>query len=156
MLLKKWRVDGTRGIFAFVFQFAVKISRWKSTELWFAYCFTCRCGTWSVALRGEHELRVIENRVLREILGSKVKEVLRDWKRLDNEEIHDLYSLSVIWVSKWRRMRWAGLVARMWEQRSALSFLVFNLLEKDHLGDLGVSGRIVWKWGLKWIRRTWT
>ena len=43
---------------------------------------------------------MIENRVLREILGSKVKEVLRDWKRLDNEEIHDLYSLSVIWVSK--------------------------------------------------------
>jgi hypothetical protein len=49
-------------------------------------------GTWSVALRDGHKLKVIENRVLREILGSKGKEVLRDWKRLDNEEIRDLCS----------------------------------------------------------------
>jgi hypothetical protein len=57
-------------------------------------------GTWSVALRDEHELRVIQNRVLREILGSKGKEVLRDWKRLDNEELHDLYSPNVIRARK--------------------------------------------------------
>ena len=36
-----------------------------------------------------------------------------------------------------------GLVARMWEQRSALRILVFNLMERDHFGDLGVSGRII-------------
>jgi hypothetical protein len=76
-------------------------------------------------------------------LGSKGKEVLRDWKRLDNEVIHDVYSPNVIWVRKWRRMRWAGLVARMREQRSALRILVFNLMERDHLEDLGVSGRII-------------
>jgi hypothetical protein len=39
-------------------------------------------------------------------------------------------------------MRWAGLVARMWEQRNALRILVFNPMDRDHLGDLGVSGRI--------------
>jgi hypothetical protein len=49
------------------------------------------CGTWSVALRDEHELRVIEDRVLREVRGSKGKEVIGDWRRLDNEEVHDLY-----------------------------------------------------------------
>lgn len=43
---------------------------------------------------------MIESRMLREILGSKGKEVVRDWKRLDNEEIHDLYSPNVIWVRK--------------------------------------------------------
>jgi hypothetical protein len=40
-------------------------------------------------------------------------------------------------------MRWAGLVGHMWEQRSALRILVFNLMGRDHLGDLGVSGRII-------------
>jgi len=97
----------------------------------------------SVALRDERELRAIENMKLREILGSKGKEVLRDWKRLDDEEIHDLYSPNVIWVRKLRWMRWAGLVARMWEQRNALRILVINLMERDHFGDLGVSGGII-------------
>ena len=102
--------------------------------------------TWSVALSVEHELRVIENRALRKMLGSEGKEVLRDWKRLDSEESR---------VRKWRWMRWAGLVARMWEQRSALRILVFNLMERDHLGDLDVSGKLIWKWVLKSNMWTW-
>jgi hypothetical protein len=53
-------------------------------------------------------------------------------------------------------MRWAGLVACMWEQRNALRILFINLMERDHFGDLGVSGGIIWKWVLKWNRRTWT
>jgi hypothetical protein len=61
------------------------------------------CGTWSVALREEHRLRVFENRVLRKILGPKRDEVTREWRRRHNEEINDLYSLpNVIQVNKSR------------------------------------------------------
>jgi hypothetical protein len=37
-----------------------------------------------------------------------------DWRRLHNEELHDLYaSPNIMWVSESRRMIWAGRVARM-------------------------------------------
>jgi hypothetical protein len=40
----------------------------------------------------ENRLRVFENRVLRRIFGPKGDEVMRDWKKLHNEELHNLYS----------------------------------------------------------------
>ena len=43
-----------------------------------------------LTLREERRLRVFENRVLRKILGPKRDEVTREWKRLQNEELHDL------------------------------------------------------------------
>jgi hypothetical protein len=49
------------------------------------------CGTWSLALREEHRLRVFENRVLRRIFGPKRNEVTGEWRRLHNEELNDLY-----------------------------------------------------------------
>jgi hypothetical protein len=49
------------------------------------------CETWSLILREEHWLRVFENRVLRGIFGSKRDEVTGVWRRLHNEELHDLY-----------------------------------------------------------------
>jgi hypothetical protein len=87
-------------MFAFVFQFCCKKYQDENQQNCDLPVVLYAGGTWSDALRDEHELRVIENRVLREIRGSKVKQVLRDWKRLDNEEIHDLYSPNVIWVRK--------------------------------------------------------
>jgi hypothetical protein len=57
---------------------------------------------------------VFENRVLRIIFGSKRNEVIREWRKLHNEELHDLYSSPyIVRVIKWRRMRWAGSVARI-------------------------------------------
>jgi hypothetical protein len=57
---------------------------------------------------------VFESRVLRRIFGPKKVEVTGAWKRLHNEEFHNLYSSSnIIGVIKSRRMRWAELVARM-------------------------------------------
>jgi hypothetical protein len=55
---------------------------------------------------------VFENRVLRRIFGPKRDEVTGDWRKLHNEELHNLYSLpNIIRMIKSRRMRWAGHVA---------------------------------------------
>ena len=44
-----------------------------------------------------------------------------EWRRLHNEELNDLYcSLNIVWVIKLRRMRWAGHVARMCEERGSV------------------------------------
>jgi hypothetical protein len=50
------------------------------------------CETWSLTLGEEHRLTVFENRVLRRIFGSKRAEVTGDWRKLHNEECHNLYS----------------------------------------------------------------
>jgi hypothetical protein len=72
------------------------------------------CETWSLTVRGEHKLRVFENRVLRRIFGLKGDEVTGGWRELHNEELRDLYtSPSIIRMGKSRRIRWAGHVARM-------------------------------------------
>jgi len=57
------------------------------------------CENWSVARREEHRLRVFESRVLRRIFESKGEEVVGDWRRLHNEELHNLYVLAnFTWV----------------------------------------------------------
>jgi hypothetical protein len=48
--------------------------------------------TWSLILREECKLRVFENRVLRRLFGPKMDEVKGGWRKLHNEELHDLYS----------------------------------------------------------------
>jgi hypothetical protein len=84
-----------------------------------------RCETWSPTLRREHRLRVFENRVLRRIFGPKGDEVTGEWRKLHNEELRDLYSSpSIIRIIKWKRMRWAGHVARMGETRNVDRLLV--------------------------------
>jgi len=57
--------------------------------------------SWSVTFREERRLRVFENRVLRAIFGPMRDEVTEEWRRLHNEELHDLYASSnIIWVIK--------------------------------------------------------
>ena len=67
------------------------------------------CETWLLTLREERRLSVFENRVLRRVFRPK-----REWRKLHNEELSDMYSLpNIVRVVKSRRMRWAGHVARM-------------------------------------------
>jgi hypothetical protein len=62
-------------------------------------------------IKGEHRLRVFENRVLRRIFGPKRDEVTGGWIKL-HEKLHYLYSSpSIIRLIKSRRMRWAGYAA---------------------------------------------
>jgi hypothetical protein len=52
--------------------------------------------------------------VLRRIFGPKRDEVRREWRKLHNEELNDVYLLpSIFWVYKSKRMRWVGHVVRM-------------------------------------------
>jgi hypothetical protein len=99
------------------------------------------CETWSLTLREERRLRVLENMVLRRIFGPRRDEVTGEWRRLHNEELNDLYcSPNIVRVIKSRRMRWAGHVARMGEERGCIGSWWGNRMERDHWGDLGVDG----------------
>jgi hypothetical protein len=72
------------------------------------------CEIWSPTLTEEHRLRVFENRMLRRIFGPKRDEVTECWRKLHNEELHNLYSsTNIVRMIKLRRMRWAGHVARV-------------------------------------------
>jgi hypothetical protein len=83
------------------------------------------CETWSLTLREEHRLGVFENKVLRRIFGLMIDEVTGEWRKLHNEELHDLYSSpSIIRIVKARSMRWVGNVARMGEKRNSCRLLV--------------------------------
>jgi hypothetical protein len=70
------------------------------------------CETWSLRLGEEHRLRVFGTKVLRRMFGSKRNEVTGGWRKLHNEELHNLYSLrNIIRMIKSRKIRWAGNVA---------------------------------------------
>ena len=86
-------------------------------------------------MREERKLRVFENMVLRRIFGPRRDEVMGEWRRLHNEELSDLYSSpNIVQVIKSRRMRWAGHVARMGEERGAYRVLVGKPEGKRLLG----------------------
>jgi hypothetical protein len=72
---------------------------------------------------------------LRRIFGPKRDEVIAVWRKLHNEELHDLYcSPTIVWVIKSRRMRWAGNVARIGDRRGVYRVLVGKPDGKRPLG----------------------
>jgi hypothetical protein len=112
----------------------------------------------------EHTLRVFENRVLGRIFGPKGDEVMGEWRKLHNGELHNIYSTpDIIRQIKSRRMRWAGHVARMGEGRTMYRFLVGKpegkrSLERSRrrwedgiIMDLREIGWRVWS-GFTWLR----
>jgi len=103
-------------------------------------------------LREERKVRVFEDMVLRRIFRPRRDEVTGEWRRLHNEELNDLYcSPNIVRVIKWSRIRWAGNVACMGEERGFIGCWWENRREGDHWGDIGVDGWII----LGWISRRW-
>jgi len=86
-------------------------------------------------LREERKLRLFDNMVLRRIFGPRRDEETGKWRRLHNKELNDLYSSpNIVRVIKSRRMRWAGHVARMGEEREVYRVLVGKPEGKRPLG----------------------
>ena len=99
----------------------IKLYRTVILPVFFLYV----CETWSLTLREERKLRVFENMVLRRIFAPRKEEVTGEWWRLHNEELNDLYfAPNIVRVIKSRRMRWAGHVALMGEERGVYRVLV--------------------------------
>jgi hypothetical protein len=86
------------------------------------------------------------------IFGPRRDEVTGEWRRLHNEELNDLYSSpNIVQVIKWRRMRWAGHVVRMGEERGVYRVLVGKLEGKRPLG----RPKRRWVENIRWISRRW-
>jgi hypothetical protein len=76
---------------------------------------------------------VFEIRVLRRIFGTKRDEETGGWRKLHNEELHDLYSSpSIIRIIKSRRMRWARHLARMGRRGTRIGYWWESQRESDH------------------------
>jgi len=74
-------------------------------------------------------------RLLRRIFGPKRDEVIREGRKLHNEELNNLYSSpNIVRVKKSRRMRWAGHVACMGERRGVYRILMGKPEERRPLG----------------------
>ena len=115
----------------------------------FLYSFACslyRCETWSFTLKNEYGLKMFENMIVRKVFGPKRDEITGEWRRLHNEELHDLYSsTNVIRVIKSRRMR------LIWGRGEVhAGFWCGKPREKNDLEDLGVKVGIILKRIFKW------
>jgi len=89
---------------------------------------------------------------LRRIFGPKRNEGTREWRKLHNVELNDLYSSPNIFrVTKSRRIRWAGHVARMGKKRGVYRVLVGKTEGKRPLGRPRRRWGIILRWGFgKW------
>jgi hypothetical protein len=84
--------------------------------------------------------------VLRRIFGPKRDDVTREWRKPQNGELNNLYSLpNIVRVIKSRRPRWARHVARMVKRRGVYGVLVGKPEGRNHLG---FSGSWMWRYGL--------
>ena len=83
-------------------------------------------------LRGEHKLRVFDNKEVRKIFWANRDEIIGEWRKLHDTELQALYSSpTIISNLKSTRLRWAGHVARMEQSSIAHRVLGENLRERD-------------------------
>jgi hypothetical protein len=103
------------------------------------------CETWSLTMREEQGLGVFENRVLRRIFGPK-REEDGSWKKLHNDELHNLYSSpNIVRVIKSRKMRWEGHVTRMGDGKNCSQGFCGEARREETTGEIGIDGA-------NWIR----
>jgi hypothetical protein len=85
-----------------------------------------------VTAKEEHRLKVFENRVLRRIFRPKMDERIHGWRKLHNEEVHNLYSSpNIIIMIRSRRMKWTGHVERMGRRLMHIGFCWESQKERD-------------------------
>jgi hypothetical protein len=98
-------------------------------------------------LREEQRIRVFENRALRRIFGPKRNKMTGGWRRVHNEDLHNLYaSPDILRMIKSRRMRWAGHVVCMGEMH--IKPWLENVKGRGHSGNLSLDWRIMLEWVL--------
>jgi hypothetical protein len=119
------------------------------------------CETWSLTLREEQRLTVFESRVLRSIFWPKRDRMTGRWRIMHDVALRYLYSSSrIIRMTKSRRMRWSGHVARMEEGRNTYKLLVEKPEGKRPLEDRGVSEWLRLRWILEsrmgWCGQDWS
>jgi hypothetical protein len=91
---------------------------------------------------------VFEKRVLRKIFGPKRDEATREWRKLNNEGLHDLYPSPIIFrVKKSRSVRWTGHVEHMGKSRGVCRVLVGKPERKKPLG----KPRLRWVYDIKMV-----
>jgi hypothetical protein len=74
------------------------------------------------------------------------EEVTGGWRKLHNEELHNLYlSPSIVRVIKSRRLRWAGHVARMGRRGMLIGYWWESQNERDDWNDRDVGGWTILK-----------
>jgi len=125
----------------FVFLFAYQ--KYKDKENYYFACYFALLWNLAVHAEGGTYVRMYDNRVLRRIFRRATDDLTREWMKLRNEELNDLYCSSNIWVIKPRRMRWAGHVGRMGEKRGLYRVLVGKLEGKRPLGRTRLRRRII-------------
>ena len=90
--------------------------------------------------------------MLRKIFVLKRGEVTGDWRKLHNEELHDLYcSLNIIWVIKSRIMKWVAYVARTGEKRNG--WHMWHAQGRREMGGICGTHRGEEKW-VAYVART--
>jgi hypothetical protein len=94
------------------------------------------CDSWVLILREEHRLVLFGDKE-QSIFGQKRQEVTGGWRKLHNEELHNVYSSwNIFTVIIWRRMRCVGHAARLGEIRNTYKILVGKLDGKSPPGRL--------------------
>jgi hypothetical protein len=103
---------------------------------------------------------VFENRILKRILGPKMDDVTGEWRKLHNEELHNLYlSSNIIRQIKLRRVRQGMWHA--WEKEKCTRLWWESPKEGDHSEDQGIGGKMASEWilgrlagetGFDWLR----
>ena len=87
--------------------------------------------------------------MLRRVFGPKRDEVKGEWRKLHNEDFRDFYTLTnIVGGVKWRRMRWAGHVARMGDGKGVQRILMEKTEGKRPL----VKPRRKWENNIKMFR----